>query len=214
MPVVAQAPAPVLFGPEVADDISKNKSLLTQITSALTANGVAVTLPPSFSRPDVSANKSGTPYACEIEWVKNLQDAIVNGTKAAYVVLGATAARRVRLEALVAGVAGKSITVTIEAGSMSGMKVTITNGGTPEVYDNVTATAAAMVTAIQGVSLLVSATKISDGGIEVMSVTHLAAAATWSVPTFALGENDNQSIFISKWAKALFDGLVAAGFIA
>jgi hypothetical protein len=47
-----------------------------------------------------------------------------------------------------------------------------------------------------------------------MPVTNLGACVTWTAPTFALGESDNQSIFIAKWGKALFDALQVAGFIA
>jgi hypothetical protein len=214
MPVVPQTPAPVLYGPEVADDISKNKSLLTQCTEALVANGVAVTLPPSFSRPDVGPNKGGTPYDCELQWVKNLQAAILAGTHAKGFIIDTGNVLRVKLAAIVAGAAGLAITFKVEAGSVSGCKITITNGVTPEVYDNIVATTAAIVTAIQGVSLLVTAEAVSSGAVIVMAVSNLVQDAAWVAPVFAIGENDNQSIFIARWAKALFDGLRASGYIA
>jgi len=214
MPIVAKTPVAAVFGYEVADDINKNKSLLKQCTEALVQNGVPVVLPPSFSNPNVGLDKSGTPYDAEIQWIRNIQSAITNGTHAKLVLLGAALAERVNLTAIVAGLPGLAISVKIEAGTTSGAKITITDGVTPEVYDNTVATAAAFVTAIQGVSLLVTATKLSDGGMEVLSVTNLVPGAAWTAPVFARGENDGQSIFIAKWAKALFDGLRDAGYIA
>jgi hypothetical protein len=213
-PVTPQSPAAQLFGYEVADDINKHKSLLKQCTEALVANGVSVVLPASFATPNVGANKSGTPYEAEIEWVKNIQNAILNSTHAVGYILGTGDVRRVKLSAIVAGAAGKVITFKVEAGSVSGCKVTITDGVTPEVYDNIVATAADIVTAVQGVSLLVTAEVVSSGDIIVMAVSNLLQDAAWVAPTFALGENDNQTVFIAKWAKALFDGLRASGYIA
>jgi hypothetical protein len=145
MSIVAQKPAAAVFGYEVADDINKNKSLLKQCTEALELNGVHVVLPNSFATPNVGVNKSGTPYEIELDWVKNLQSSMLNGTHAFINLLSATLVKLVRLDAIVAGLPGKVITVKIEAGSMSGCKITITDGVTPEVYDNIVATAAAAV---------------------------------------------------------------------
>lgn len=120
MAIVAKKPAAELYGYEVADDISKHKALLKQCTESLETQSpaISVTLPQTFATPDVGANQSGTPYASEIEWIKNLQAAMI----------------------------GASITIT--------------------------------------------------------------------EPIFSEGENDNQSVFIGKWAKALFDSLRTAGYIA
>ena len=220
MPVVPQAPAPKLFGYEVADDINKNKSLLSQCTEALEANGVHVVLPPSFSQPDVSKNQPGTPYASEIQWVKNLQAACppyVAPVNASLVLQDATPANLLAIAALAAGSAGNSITVAVAAGTASGVKITIVKGLVTETYDNLASVAAA-VAAIHGVSALVDAIFIAEGTLAVLPATNLLNGADASgvqivPPTFAIGENDNQSIFIARWAKAIFDGLRAAGYI-
>lgn len=124
MAIVAKEPAAELFGLEVADDISKHKSLLKQCTEALETQSPAipVVIPGTFQTPELESpnliSGSGTPYAVEIQWIKNLQEA------------------------------------------MTGAAITITP------------------------------------------------------PEFVGQENDNQSVFIAKWAKALFDSLRTAGYIA
>ena len=210
MAIVPQSPVAEVFGYEVADDISKNKSLLKQCTEALVANGVAVTLPASFTAPVLTANKSGTPYEAELEWVKNLQSAML---KAFLILLDGASVELIRIVAIAEGTLAPAITVAVAAGSVSGKKVTITDGITPEVYDNL-ADVDAAITAISGVSLLADAVKIADGTLADIAATPLIGGISWTAPTFSLGESDGQSIFISKWAKALFDALRTAGYIA
>jgi hypothetical protein len=208
-----QSPVAAVFGPEVADDISKNKSLLKQCTEALVANGIAVVLPPSFLAPEIVAggpHYSGTPYDIEVSWLKSLQAAV---RISSLTLLDGSAVKLIKVTALKEGTLSPAITVTVAAGSISGKKITITDGVTPEVYDDL-ADVDAAITAIEGVSLLVSAAKLANGTLANIAATPLAGGVSITAPTFALGENDNQSIFIAKWAKAIFDALRTAGYIA
>jgi len=100
-----------------------------------------------------------------------------------------------RVDAAVAGYAGNSITVTVEAGS-SGMKVTVTDGVTPEVYDNL-ADVTAAASAING-GVLADATILNSEGADTLkyiSATNLAGGidampeGIWVMWTGAAGIN-------------------------
>lgn len=82
---------------------------------------------------------------------------------ASYDAMSAAPASLFTLTALVAGVSGNTMTVTIEAGTSSGFKVIVTKGVTTETYDN-NATVAAFVSAINSApSALVTAAVVASG---------------------------------------------------
>jgi hypothetical protein len=94
----------------------------------------------------------------------------------------------------------------------------VTDGITPEVYDNLASVAAA-VTAIHGVSLLVDAALVLEGTLANIAATHLAGGGGTAVtpPTFSAGATyspDDQTITINAWVSALFSALRTAGYIA
>ena len=212
MSVTPRTPVAATFGYEVSDDINSNKSILKQCTEALVTNGVPVTLPGSFLAPTLSSNKSGTPYDVEIEWIKNIQAAMAL-TAASLDLLNGSSVKLIKIASKLLGDTGNSVTVAVAAGTVSGSKITVVKSTTTETYDNL-ADVDAAITALAG-SALVNATKYTNGTLAVISATHLAGGkgAAYTAPTFVLGENDGQSIFIAKWARALFDGLRTAGYI-
>ncbi len=50
--------------------------------------------------------------------------------------------------------------------------------------------------------------------VKVIQAEMDANAISYTPPTFAQGEEDNQEVSARKWAEALWDGLVAADYIA
>lgn len=206
MPLTAQSPVPALFGYEVSSPENKNKSLLRQCSDAMRANGIAVADPiPAVGE---------TPIDVEKRWLKDLIAAAVP-TKATKNFLDAGAVPLLKVTAKLAGYAGNSITVTIEAGTMSGKKVTVTDGVTPEVYDD-QADVAAIVASLAA-SLLVDAELILEGTLANIAATPLAGGggAAVTAPSFSgVALDDGQSQQVSAWGRALFDALRTAGYIA
>lgn len=204
MSLTAQTPAPGLFGYEVADPDNKNKDLLSQCSAAMRANGILVADPiPAIGE---------TPIGTQKRWLKSLWDAAV-AKKATETFQDAGAVPLLRITAKVAGVAGNSITVAIAAGSVSGKKVTVTDGVTPEVYDN-QANVAAIVASLAA-SLLVDGALILEGTLANIAATPLAGGMTVTAPVISgVALDDGQSQQVSKWGRALFDALRTAGYIA
>lgn len=224
MTVIAQAPAAAVFGYEVADEISKLKSLLQQSVLALTANGVVVPLPGTFPAPGLTSgvNRGGDPISLEKELVNNVMTALAAiNAKATLTLLSVTPADVVVLTALVAGNFGNSITVVVGTGTNSGKKITIACPGyVTEIFDDVAATGTAFAAAIQGVSLIVSCVVASGGAARVpvsLVSTPLAGGlgAVVTAPTFSGVALDDGSLQrVNAWGAAIFDSLRTNGYIS
>lgn len=205
MSLTAQKLAAALFGFEVASPDNQNKNLLSQCAQAMRANGITAPDP----IPAVGENLIDTEY----RWLQSLLAAAVP-TKAAHTFTDSGTTKLLTVTAKAAGYAGNSITVTIAAGTDSGKKVTVTDGVTPEVYDD-QADVATIAASISG-GALANGTAVASGTLANISATHLAGGggATVTAPTFAAGANDGQTAAITAWGKALFAALQSAGYMS